>query len=98
MIAYNNKSLDVVFVDLNIDILGTPPFRKGGKKMNKVRHKTKCAKGIKVTTFVCVDILEVCKDKLSCQGLAQKFTINDNKIIKVFFKKGIAAIVNQKLD
>ncbi len=38
------------------------------------------------------------KDKLSCQELAQKLAINDNEIIKVLFKKGIATIMNRTLD
>ncbi len=62
--------------------------------MNKASHRAMCVKIVKATTLVCVDILKVGKDKLSCQGLAQKFTINDNEIIKVLFKKGIATIVN----
>jgi hypothetical protein len=90
--------LDLVFIDLNVDILGAPPVCRGGKKMNKVRRKIMCAKATKVTTLVCVDILDVCKDKFSCQGLAQKFAIDDNKIIRVLFKKGITTIVNRKLD
>jgi hypothetical protein len=98
VIACNKKKLDVVFAYLNIDILGTPPVCKGGRKMNKASHRTMCEEATKVTTFVCVDILEVGKDKLSCQELAQKLTINDNEIIKVLFKKGIATIVNQTLD
>ncbi len=98
MIAYNKKSLDVVFADLNVDIQGAPPIRRGGKKMNKVSHRTMCVKATKATTLVCVDILEVGKDKLSCQGLAQKFVINDNEIIKVLFNKRIATIMNRTLD
>jgi hypothetical protein len=56
-----------------------------------------CAKVVK-TTLVRVDILEVSKDKLSCQELAQKLAINDNEIVKVLFKKRIATIVNWTLD
>jgi len=101
VIAYNKKSLDVVFANLNVDIPITPPICKGGKKMNKASCKTMCVeatKATKATTLVCVDILEVYKDKLSCQGLAQKFTMNENEIIKVLFKKGITTIVNWTLD
>jgi len=61
--------------------------------MNKASHRAMCAKVVK-TTLVHVDILEVSKDKLSCQELAQKLTINDNEIVKVLFKKRIATIVN----
>ncbi len=68
-----------------------------GKKMNKASHRTMCAKVVK-TTLVHVDILEVSKDKLSCQELAQKLAINDNEIVKVLFKKRIATIVNWTLD
>jgi hypothetical protein len=39
--------LDVVFVDLNIDILGTPPVCKGGMKMNKASHRTMCEEATK---------------------------------------------------
>jgi hypothetical protein len=94
MIACNKESLDVIFVDLNIDIAGPPLIRKGGRKMNKASRRAMCAEATKAIIHVCVDILKVGKDKLSCQGLAQKFTINDNEIIKVLFKKGIATIVN----
>jgi hypothetical protein len=96
--AYNKKSLDVVFANLNVDIPRTPPIHRGGKKMNKASCRTVCVEATKVTTLVCVDILEVGKDKLSCQGLAQKFTMNENEIIKVLFKKGIATIENPTLD
>jgi len=61
--------------------------------MNKASHRAMCAKVVKIT-LVHVDILEVSKDKLSCQELAQKLTINDNEIVKVLFKKRIATIVN----
>jgi len=61
--------------------------------MNKASHRAMCAKVVK-TTLVHVDILEVSKEKLSCQELAQKLTINDNEIVKVLFKKRIATIVN----
>jgi hypothetical protein len=94
MTTYNKKSLDVVFANLNIDIPRTPPICKGGKKMNKASHRAMCVEVVKATTFLCVDIIKVGNDKLSCQGLVQKFTINDNEIIKVLFKKGIATIVN----
>jgi hypothetical protein len=32
MIAYNKKSLDVVFIDSNIDILGAPPVRRVARR------------------------------------------------------------------
>jgi hypothetical protein len=83
---------------LNIDIPKATPIRKGGRKMIKVSRRAMCAKVAKATTPICVDILEVSKDKLSCQELAQKLAINDNEIIKVLFKKGIATIMNQTLD
>jgi len=92
------KSLDVVFANLNIDIPRTPSIHRGGKKMNKASCRTMCVEATKATTLVCVDILEVGKDKLSCQGFAQKFTMNENEIIKVLFKKGIATIENPTLD
>jgi hypothetical protein len=66
--------------------------------MNKASRKAMCVEAFKTTTLVCVDILEVGKDKLSCQKLAQKFVINDSEIIKDLFKKGIANIVNWALD
>ncbi len=90
----NKESLDVVFADFNIDIPRAPPIRRGGKKMNKASHTSMCAKVVKATTPIRVDILEVGKDKLSCQELAQKLAMNDNEIVKVLFKKGIATIVN----
>jgi hypothetical protein len=90
--------LDVVFANLNIDIPRAPPVRRGGRKMNKASYRVMCAKTIKSTTPICVDILEVGKDKLSCQKLVQKLAINDNEIVKLFFKKGIATIVNHTLD
>ncbi len=96
--ACNKEFLDVIFANVNIDILGTPLVCKGGMKINKASHRTMCEKTTKTTTLVCVDILEVGNDRLSCQELAQKLTINDNEIIKVLFKKGIATIVNQTLD
>jgi hypothetical protein len=83
---------------LNVDIPKALPICKGGKKMNKGSRRAMCAETTKATSLVCVDILEIGKDKLSCQGLAQKFTINDNEIIKVLFKKGITTIVNSTLD
>jgi hypothetical protein len=98
MTTCNKESLDVVFTYLNIDIPRAPPIRKGGRKMNKASRRAMCAKVAKVTTPTCVDILEVTKDKLSCQELAQKLAINDNEIIKVLFKKGIATIMNRTLD
>jgi hypothetical protein len=66
--------------------------------MNKASCRTTCVEVTKAITLVCVDILEVCKDKLSCQRFAQKFTMNENEIIKVLLKKGIATTVNQTLD
>ncbi len=66
--------------------------------MNKASCRTMCAEATKATSLVCVNILEIGKDKLSCQGLAQKFTINDNEIITVLFKKGITTIVISTLD
>ncbi len=90
--------MDVVFANLNVDIPRTPPIRRGGKEMNKVSCRTMCVEATKAITLVCVGILEVCKDKLSCQGLVQKFAMNENEIIKVLLKKGIATTVNQTLD
>jgi hypothetical protein len=93
MTTYNKESLDVIFVDLNIDIPRVPPIHKGGRKMNKVRRRAMCAEAAK-TTPICVNVLEVGKDKLSCQELAQKLVINNNEIIMVLFKKGIATRMN----
>jgi hypothetical protein len=53
-----------------------------------------CVKVAKTTTLICVDILEVGKDRFSYKELVQKLAINDNEIVKVLFKKGIATIVN----
>jgi hypothetical protein len=97
MTIYNNESLDVIIANLNIDIPKAPPICKGGGKMNKVSYRTMCVEVAK-TTHVCVNVLEVGKDKLSCQELAQKLAINDNEIIKVLFKKGIAIVMNWTLD
>jgi hypothetical protein len=66
--------------------------------MNKVSCTTMCAEEVKATTSICVDILEVGKDKLSCQKLAQKIAINDNDIINALFKKGNPTIMNLTLD
>ncbi len=57
-----------------------------------------CLDVTKITVPVWVNILEVGKDKLSCQELAQKLAINDSEIIKVLFKKGIATTMNWTLD
>ncbi len=64
--------MDVVFANLNIDIPRAPPVCKGGKKMNKANYRAMCAKAVKATTPIRVDILEVGKDKLSCQEFVQK--------------------------
>jgi hypothetical protein len=98
MITCNKEFLDVVFANLNIDILGTPLVHRGGRKMNKAGYRAMCVKVAKATTFIRVDKLEVDKDRLSYEELAQKLTINNNEIVKVLFKKGIATIVNQTLD
>jgi hypothetical protein len=90
--------LDVVFANLNIDIPRASPVCRGVKKMNKVNSRAMCAKAVKATTPIHIDILEVGKDKLSCQELVQKLAINDSEIVKLFFKKGIATIVNRTLD
>jgi hypothetical protein len=50
MITCNKESLDVVFVDLNIDILGAPLVCRHGKKMNKASRGAMCAKITKTTS------------------------------------------------
>jgi hypothetical protein len=57
-----------------------------------------CVEATKTITPVCVDILEVGNDRLSCQKMVQKLAINDNEVIKDLFKKGITNIVNWTLD
>jgi small GTP-binding protein len=96
--ARDKESLDVVSADLNIDIPGAPAVRRGGRKMNKASRRAMRAEAAKAAAPVRVDILEVGKEGLSCQELAQKLAINDSEIVKVLFKKGIATTVNQTLD
>jgi hypothetical protein len=66
--------------------------------MNKASRKAMCVEVAKTTLPICIDTLEVGKDRLSCKKLAQKLAINESDIIKDLFKKGIANIVNLTLD
>lgn len=84
--------------DLNIDIPGASPARRGGRKMNKASRKAIRVEAARAAAPVKVEILEVGPDGMSCQELAEKLAVNDSEIVKVLFMKGIGITVNQTLD
>ncbi len=85
MIAWNKESSDVVFVDLNIDILGAPLVRRGEKKMNKASRKAMCAKAVKATTPICVNILELAKTNFH----AKSWLSMTMRLSRFFSRKGL---------
>ncbi len=89
MIACNKESLDVVFVDLNIDILGAPLVCKGVKKINKASRKVMCAKVAKATTFICVDILELARTNFHVESWFRTLLLMTIKLSIFFSRKGL---------
>jgi hypothetical protein len=85
----NKEFLDVVFVDSNIDILRAPPIRRGGRKMNKASHRAMCAKAVKATTPIRVDILEVGKDNFHAKSWFKSSLSMTMRLSRFFSRKGL---------
>jgi hypothetical protein len=89
VIACNKKSLNVVFVDLNIDILRTSLVHRGGKKMNKANYRAMCAKAAKATTPMCVDILELARIDFHAKSWLKSSLSMTMRLSRFFSKKAL---------